>query len=274
MCGLTMLALAVGSLSLANAAANGVPRQVVTPSPIDDHFAFRATLVDGSVSTRAQVNDTAGGTAGTAFSAENDFGLPKDVRQLRAEFMFRLHDRAMLRVSALDLSRHGSVVLNRVVRYGKQNLQINDRVNSLFDWRMFDFTGTYSLLRNDRFELGAGLGMHFIQAESIATVPARGIRESFDGAGPFVTLALDGTWRISQRFSLNARYQAFDLTVSDVSARLSDAHADLQFRWRPSVAFGLGYQSNNVHLNLPKENPGGSMQLDVSGPELFVRVSF
>jgi hypothetical protein len=139
---------------------------------------------------------------------------------------------------------------------------------------MFDFTGTYSLLRTDRFELGTGLGMHFIQAESIATVPARGIREDFNGAGPFVTLAIDGTWRISRRFSLNARYQAFDLTVSDVSARLSDTHADLQFRWRPSVALGLGYQSNNVRLDLPKENPGGSMQLDVSGPELFVRVSF
>lgn len=276
--GMALLALAGLAWSLPAAAGEAAVQdqrdQVITPSPITDHFALRAIYVYGDVGLKAQVNDTAGAVNGTPFSAQSDFGLPSAAHQLRAEFMFRLHDRGRLRVSALDLSQHGSVMLNRVVRYGNQTYQVGERVNSQFDWRMFDFTGTYSLLRTDRYELGAGLGFHFIQAESVATVPARAVRESFDGSGPFVTLALDGTWRISQRFALSARYQSFDLTVSDVTARLSDLHADLQFRWARNVAVGLGYQSNNAHLNLPKENPGGSMQLDVSGPEIFVRASF
>lgn len=247
---------------------------VTTPSPIADHFAVRASFISGSVSTLAQVNDTAAGVAGTQFAAESDFGLPRRSSQVRAEFLFRLHNRGRLRVSALDLSREGTVLMNRVVRYGDQTFQLNERVNTRFDWRAFDLTWLFSFIRNDRFELGTGIGMHFIQAETAATVPARGVRESFDGSGPFATLALDSSWRITRRFSLNARAQTFEVTASSISAKLFDWHADVQFRLHRNVALGAGYQSNFMRLDIADRNPGGSMRFDVAGPELFLRASF
>jgi hypothetical protein len=250
------------------------PDAAPVPSPITDRFAIRATYVGAGVTTDGQIDDTAGATIGTPFSLENDFGLSDKAHQLRAELMIRLKNRGRLRVSALDVSRRGSVVLNRAIRYGDQNFLLNDRVNSTFDWRMFDLTWTYSVLKTDRFEMGTGLGMHFIQTEATAVVPARNARESFDGAGPFVSLAADASWRFTKRFSVNARYQTFDLTISDISARLTDAHADVQFRWKRNLALGVGYQLNDVELSFPNENPGGLMQLKVSGPELFLRASF
>ena len=139
---------------------------------------------------------------------------------------------------------------------------------------MYNFTWTYSVLQTDRFELGTGIGMHLVQAETTALVPTRNSRESFDGAGPFLSLAADGSWAFTRRFSVNARYQSYRLTVSDITAQLTDAHADVQFRWRRNLAFGAGYQYNNVDLEFPNENPGGRMQMKISGPELFVRASF
>lgn len=254
------------------AARSGSP--VTTPSPIADHFAIRAAFIDGTVHTNGVVDDTAAGAAGTRFSGEADFGLPGRSAQGRAEFIFRLHERGRLRVSALDLSRAGTVRVNRIVRYGDQTFQVNDRVNTTFDWRAFDFTWLYSFVRNDRFELGAGVGMHFIQAESTATVPARGIRESFDGSGPFATLALDGTWRFTRRFSFNARVQTFDVTASSISGRLLDWHADVQFRFHRNVALGLGYQSNDMRLDIANRDPSGSLRFDVAGPEVSLRASF
>lgn len=248
--------------------------RVVTPSPIADRFAVRVGYVDGRVRTDAQVNDTAAGIAGTPFSAERDFAMPGAARQARVELMVRLKNRGRLRVGAFDLSRRGDAVLGQQIRYGDQTYRVNERVTSQFDLREFNLTWNYSLIRGDRFEFGPGLGFHFIQTEAVAQVPVRGARVTFDGAGPFLTLALDSSWRFTRRFSFNARYQAFDLTVSDVSAKLYDAHADVQFRWHPNVAMGLGYQSNAVRLNLPLENPGGSLRMDTSGPELFLRASF
>jgi hypothetical protein len=247
---------------------------VTTPSPIADHFAMRASFISGSVRTQAQINDTAAGVAGTQFSAESDFGLPRRSTQARAEFIFRLHNRGRLRVSALDLSRQGSVLMTRDVRYGNQTFRVNERVNSQFDWRGFDLTWLFSFIRNDRFELGAGIGMHFIQAEASAAAPARAVRESFDGAGPFATVAADATWRITRRFSLNARAQTFEVTASAISAKLFDWHADVQFRIHRNVALGAGYQSNYMRLDVANRDPGGSLRFDVAGPELFLRASF
>jgi hypothetical protein len=247
---------------------------VVTPSPIADHFAIRGSYVRAKVSTDARVDDTAAHLVGTPFSGERDLGLPDSSSQGRAEFLFRLRDRARLRVSAFDLSRKGTVQLQRTLRYGDQTYNINDRVTSEFNWRGFDFTGTYSFLRNDRLELGAGLGLHVLQIDTVATVPARAMRESFDGSGPFPTVAFDGTWRLTRRFALTARVQGLDVKVNSISARLVDWNAGVQFRWFANLAVGLGYQSNYAHVDLPNENPGGSVRFDVSGPEVFLRASF
>ena len=64
----------------------------------------------------------------------------------------------------------------RLCNYGDQTFRVNERVNSEFDWRSFDLTWLFSFIRNDRFELGTGIGMHFIQAETSAAVPARGVQ--------------------------------------------------------------------------------------------------
>lgn len=277
--GLAMAGLfATGPAASAATAPDQAPdapvAEVTTPSPIADHFAVRGSYVRAKVSTDARVDDTAAGLAGTAFSAERDLGLKDSSSQGRAEFMFRLRDRGRLRVGAFDLQRKGTVQLQRTLRYGDQTFNINDRVSTEFNWRGFDFTGTYSFLRSDRLELGAGLGLHVLQIETVATVPARAVRESFDGSGPFPTLAFDGTWRVTRRFALTARVQGLDVKANSISARLVDWNAGVQFRWFANLAIGLGYQSNYAHLDVPNEDPGGSVRFDVSGPEAFLRASF
>jgi hypothetical protein len=248
--------------------------QIITPSPITDHFAVRAIYLNGSIQTDGQVNDTANSVSGTPFSAENDFGLPDKAHQMRAEFMFRLRDRGRLRVGAFDSSRQGSQVLTQPIVFGDQTYKANERVNSTFDFRMFEFTYTYSLLRTDSFELGPGLGVHFIQGQTSALVPTRPSRESVDFAGPQVTLALDGTWRFTPRFSFNARYQALDVTINDISSKIYELSANVQFRIHKNVAVGAGYQNSSFEVDAPKENPGGNLRFAIDGPELFLRASF
>jgi hypothetical protein len=259
----------------ADATAAKYDPPIATPSPIMDHFAVRASFVNGSVRTQAQITDPTLATVGTPFNGEQDLGLPSRSRQARAEFMFRLHNRGRLRVSAMDLSRSGSVILNRTIQYGGQSFQANERVNTQFDWRQFDLTWLFSFLRSDRFELGTGIGFHFIQTEVAAVAPARASsRQSYTGSGPFATLALDATWRMTRRFSLNARGQTFDVTASSVSAKLFDWHADVQFRAHKNLAIGAGYQSNYARLDIADRNPGGNLRFTVAGPELFLRASF
>ena len=265
---------AAGSLLMVLAAPAVVGAEAVsTPSPIHDRFAIRASYFSGAVSTDARVDDTAAGNIGTEFSFEDDFGLPDSDSQWRGEITIRLRERGKLRVDMFTLAREGAAVMTRNIDFGDETFAAGENVNSSFDWSALNFTWTYSLLHNDRYEAGIGAGLHLIEAATSATIPARGVRESFDGSGPFVTLAFDGVWRISPRFAFSARAQWLELAVSDITGTLADYHADVQFRWRPNLAFGLGYQGNRMRLDVPEENPGGLMKFKVSGFELFLRAS-
>jgi len=262
------------------AAATAVRAQQAAPpepaSPITDHFALRASYYSGTAVTDGRVDDVNAPTPGTPFSLENDFKLSPGVHQARAEFIFRLRERGRLRVDLWELTRTGVTSPDSNIVYGGHTFTPADTVYSEFNWHQVDLTWTYSFLKGRRFELGTGLGMHLLEAEANAhaTQSTGPVSEKFSGAGPFVTLAIDGTWRITRRFAFSARGQYFKLTVSSVKASLGDYHGDLQFRWRPNLSFGVGYQSTQAHLEIGNNNQNGFMKLATHGPELFARASF
>jgi len=244
-----------------------------TPSPITDHFALRAIYFLGDVSTHAQFNP-ATGPAGTPFSAEQILGLSNRTSQAQAELMFRLEQRGRLRLNFLDLRRSGDAKISAPLQYGSQLFNAGSVLQSEVDWRQTDFTYTYSFLRTDRFELGLGAAVHLIQAEATAQVPNTPQRAVYSEAGPFVTIAADGTVRIDRHWSLNARGQYLKLTINNNNGELAIYHADIQYRWRDNFAIGLGYEREHVDVDLLHTNPSGYVQLNINGPELFARLSF
>jgi hypothetical protein len=276
--GLTFLALAilagVRAAGAADAAADDAyPAPQPNASPISDHFALSGIYFLGHASTTGYINPS-NGLAGTYFSAEHDLGVTDQAYQPRIEIMFRLEQRGRLRVDFFDLRRNGDVFVDRNIQFGNVTFLTGDQVQSSFNWRQMDLTYTYSFLRNERFELGAGLGVNLIEAEASAQIPGTPNRADFTGATVFATLAFDGTWAISRFWSLNARAQYLDLSTGSISGALGEYHADVQYRWRRNVAFGLGYDRLLADLTVRDHNPSGLLDLMIRGPQAFVRVSF
>jgi hypothetical protein len=278
--GLTLLTLAMlaGASAAAEAAEaaeadDAYPAPQPNASPITDHFALSAIYFLGHVSTTGNINPS-NGMAGTYFSAEHDLGVTDQVYQPRIEIMFRLEERGRLRVDFFDLRRNGDVLADRNIQYGNVTFLDGDQVQSSLSWRQMDLTYTYSFLRNEHFELGAGAGLSLIEAEALAQIPATPNRSDFSAATAFGTLALDGTWAISRYWSLNARAQYLDLSVGSISGALGEYHADVQYRWRRNVAFGIGYDRFLFDLTVRDHDPSGVLDLMIRGPQAFVRVSF
>jgi hypothetical protein len=253
-----------------------VAQQLPIASPITDHFALRADFSWGRVSSRAQFNTPA--VTGTPFSAEQDLGLSPLSYQWRMELIFRMRTRNRLRVNFLDLPRQALRQVSTPLtiaglRYGGPS-PLDNPVQSSFDWRQMDITYTYSFLQGERYELGAGLGVHFVEAMAMVQIPNTAQQSQFSGSGPFATIALDGTFRIARQWSLNARGQYLHLGLSSASGSLGIYHADLQYRPLRNLAVGLGYEYQDAQLHQTDGNPSGTMQFDIKGPEAFVRLSF
>ena len=81
-------------------------------------------------------------------------------------------------------------------------------------------------------------------------------------------------YRISKRWSVTARGQRFSANAGDFNGTMADYHGDVQFRWRRNLAFGLGYTTLKTDLQVFDANQPVLFNLETSGPELFVRVSF
>jgi hypothetical protein len=241
------------------------------PSPITDHLAFRAIYFFGKVDTEGQFNGN-NNVVGTRINAENEFGLTDRADQFRAELIVRLEQRTRLRVSFLDLRRQGDRILNQTLQFGNQTFQIGQQVKSEFNYRQMEVAHTYSLLRGEWYELGVGLAVQLAEAEADAAVPATPKFQNFSGAGVFGTPLIDGSIRLIRHWSLNVRGQYLRVSVHNVAGLLEDYHGDLQYRWRRPLAFGVGYEWQNIERDVNSNN--GNLRLKISGPEAFVRASY
>lgn len=269
---LLLMLITAGVAPLAAAApARAGGREIA--SPITDRFALRGSYLSGTVDTGLRL-DAGNGVPGTPLTAEADLGLDDRVDQGRLELMFRIRDRHRLRTDYFKIDRYARRTLERPLSFGDTAFVAGEPVASSLDWRMLGFTYYGSVLRRERYEVGAGLGMHLIEAQASGEAPARFVREEASGVAPFPTLALDGTWRISHHFSVSARAQYLSAGVDELDGSLGDYHLDVQYRWRRNFSVGLGYSQIRARLDVEDADFPGRLELDVRGPELFFRASF
>ena len=259
-----------------NSGAPLPPHRHETPSPITDHFYIRGTFYDPQVRTNLRVDPSqaAPGMTGTPVNGEHDLGLPNRLHQGRVEFMFRLRERSKVRVDYFEADRSGSKVLANDVVFGNQTFAAGQLTQTSLDWRQFDITYTYSLVRNDRFEVGTGVGIYFLQVDAIGQVPAQNQRQEVTAATPFPALPLDLTWRISSRWAATVRGAYLKATLSGFRGWYADSHEDIQYRWNPNFAVGLGYAAIRTSLTRRGGSFPGAFAMSISGPEAFVRFSF
>ena len=253
------------------------PRPPEKTSPIHDRFYILGAFYSPVVHTDVRIDPTTGvppGTLGTPVNAERDLGLPAHLHQGRVEFMFRLRERHKLRVEYYEADRSATRTLDNTIVFGDQTFLVTEQVQTSINWRSFGLTYSYSLYRNDTFEVGTGLGVFALQAEARGAVPATGQQTDKSAAEPVPTLPLDLTWAISRRFSVNARANYMKAAISGFNGSFSDLHGDLQYRWNPWFSLGLGFTSMRISLSGDSGSIPGLVSMSYRGPEAFVRFSY
>jgi hypothetical protein len=264
------------------------PKSLELASPVSDLFYVRLTAYSAGVETLMRLDPTSppviitptppGQLPGTELVAEDDLGLDDQIEQARIEFDIRMGERNHLRVDYFKLNRFGDVLADQPIDFGDIDYDTGDNIRTTLDWRVLSLTYTYSLFRSERFEAGAGVGLHIIEAKTEVVQPGTLNRERFAEVAPFATIAANGAYRISKRWAITARGQTFEYSEGGVTGRLSDFHGDIQYRWRKNMVVGIGYTNLRYELetntdNEPGEHPG-FFDMNLNGPELFFRASF
>lgn len=278
--GVMALTVAVPLLAGAPAQTDAEPgRELLKPpkmeiaSPITDRFAIRGLFYTSDIDMAVRY-DSSAGAPGTLIDGENMLGFPGRLRKPSLDMTFRIGNRHRIHADFYKMTRSGDEVISQQIRFGDDIYQAGDRVVSTMELRKLGIGWTWSALRMERIELGVGLALHMMQVEGDLQVPARFERERLDAAGPYPSLAVDGTWRMTRRFSLNVSGNWLGGTIDEVDGRYQYMHADVQFRIRPNLALGVGYSQTQFRVDSATTDFAGFLDLRYKGPEAFLRVSF
>ena len=245
------------------------------PSPITDHFYIVGAWYGPTLRTNIRVDPTnTPGRTGTPVNAESAFGLPRRVPQGTVEFMFRLRERNKVRVDYFEANRSASTVLTHEIIFGNETFAAGQRAQTTLDWQQFSITYTYSFIRNSRFELGTGIAVYFLQLNAIGQVLAQYQYEDVSAATPLPALPLDFTWAIAPRWSATAHGAYLKTNAGGFHGWYATYQENIQYRWNPNFAVGLGYSSIRTSVTRRGGSSPGEFALSINGPEAFIRLSF
>jgi hypothetical protein len=251
------------------------PKSSEIASPINDHFWVRGTYFQGDVTTVMRIDST-GSTVpdGTVMSGEDDLGLDDVVNQGRMEFNLRMGNRNNVRIDYFKLNRFGEVILTDPISFSDFDFAAGDRFRTELDWSTLSLTYTYSPVKTDRFEWGLGLGAYIFDFRAEGGEPGTLNNKEDTEAGIFPAASTFITWRISRRWAFNVRHSQIKVGDDDADGKFEDSHAEVQFRWRPNLAFGVGYSSLHIDLDVHDDDEPFLFDLECKGPEAFFRASF
>ncbi len=244
-------------------------------SPTDERVRLSLGVMDVSSTTTLRL-DSSTGVPGTPVNAEDAFGLDRSDVEAKIEAMVRVGGRSRLRFDYFSLDRTGNTTLTAPILFRDVQLDVGDPVNTDLSLRTLGITYEYSFLHRERFELAATLGINDtdISARARVSTQTRHVDQTEDQAGPLPSIGLDGTYVISKRFYVDARAQYFKLAVDHLNGTLSFYELAGLYRFRPNVAFALGYNSIKADLDSRQTKNSGFFDFSNKGPEFFVRIAF
>ncbi|HZF17888.1 MAG TPA: hypothetical protein VE046_18325 [Steroidobacteraceae bacterium] len=242
-------------------------------NPIDDRFRLTAGAFFDNVATTLRL-DGAAPDSGTPIDLENDLGLADKRTLPDVEFMIAMHDRHRVRLGYFKLDRSTAQTLERDLVIRGDTYQTGDLVESTFNIRMLSLAYSYAIVHNPHIDLAASFGINLLEFNARALVRARSLDQSEDNAGAFPTVGIDLLVPISRRFYGEARAEYLKVDVNDFEGSAQNLHAGIVYRFRENLAFGLGYRKFNISLTSNQVGDTGEFELDNSGAQLYVRVSF
>lgn len=139
----------------------------------------------------------------------------------------------------------------------------------------------YSFLKNERAELGVGLGLHVVRLKTKLTASGE-VNEvsgtvgsaSTDITAPLPDIRAFGTYAFTPKLSLDGQLAYFTLGYDKYSGDLFDAGVNLEYRFTDHFGAGVGYRYLNMKLKIDKSQRTDKYDLDFKGPVVFVSAGF
>lgn len=253
----------------------------VSATAEDRPFTLRAGAILANVDTSVRVDPTRVEGIGAELDLESDLGLSDSPGVGFVELGYRFAPRWTVNVQYLRLSRNRSINLAREITVGDTVFPIDARVGGSFASNLYKAHVTWSLVRNDKAEVGLSLGAHVtdfslaVEGEgTVGEVAGAAREERREITAPLPNVGVSASYELAPRLTVVAKANYLQLRIDELEGGLTDIEANLAYEVTDRLAIGAGFRRLEYRLDVERDRFEGRVRYAFEGPFAFVTASF
>lgn len=193
---------------------------------------------------------------------------------------WRATDRWHFKFDYFGFDNDGDVTQNFDLAFGDINVSGYVRAETKLKTDFYVVQTGYSILKNEKSELGLGLGLHVIDLDTrlkvtgnLGSFTGQLGTEKTDLTAPLPNVLAFGTYAFTPKLSLDGSAAYFSLSYDKYDGSLFRAVVNLEYRFNEHIGAGVGY--NYVDMNLDIEDDiTTEYDLRYNGPVVFLSAGF
>ena len=273
--------IALGTILFCAVSASGFAASGYTG--IHPHMHRALSIGGGAFFSRSDVTYELDSDSGDGTEIDpGDLGADEDKTVPYATLRWRFTDRWRFEGNWFNIDASGSELISERIDWGDLDFEVGANVKIKNDATIYRGAVGYSFLKNDRAELGGGVGVHYFDLTTklsgnatINGVPIISASEKSEIDGFAPNLALFGGYAFNKKWLLLGRADWISADLGDLDGKLLRFAASVFYNPNEILGFGLGYDYISVDLNEDADD-GGKNRWDgnIHGPMLYVTLSF
>ncbi len=236
--------------------------------------AFRAT-------TNSQAELSNKSSQGTDIDFEDDFNFD-DTDTLPAFLLnWRVTNKQRVSFEYFTMGQNNSGKAGRTIIWDGVEYDVGVKIKSNMDLDVGRFFYGYSLIKDDKKEFGLGLGLHYLGVDTaiageakIIGIPVGRVKRGFDDWAVLPNLGAYGNYAFSPKWIVKGRVDWISANIGDYDGTLWNTEAAVQYQMFKNVGVGLAYRYLSFDIAADKSSKSWAIDLDYSGPLLFVTANF
>lgn len=255
--------------------ADGQPRLIDLALP---RASLRGGLLFTDHQTRARVDSELLGP-GTLVDVERELGLDERTRDARVDASFRIGKRHQVQAGYVALTRRGRASLSRSIQWGDAVLSVDVEVESRVDLTLVPITYRYSVIQNDRVDLGVSAGVFALFLDAGVVARTASVDERGSAEFPLPVMGADGVVALFPRLFLTGGGRYFALRVNGVDGVWREFRSAVEYFPTAGLGVGVGYRIVSLEADATGgilSRPEGTLlylDYEFAGPNIYLTLS-
>lgn len=248
--------------------------------PLGEKLSIAVDALFPNLDTVVRV-DASDGTIGTTIDFEQNLGMSDTETLPGINIRWRIARKHTLNLQHFVLDRSGSAITGTQIRFGDIVFDVDLPVSSFMDVDVTSLTYTYSLLFDEKKEMGLSAGLSVQDYKfGITGVGGIGVLEADSGlTAPLPTFGLFGNYAFTDKWIGNAGIGYFGVEVAfsgeeQLSGEILEAHIGIYHKTFEHFRFGLVYAGYTINMGYESAERLSSVDYSYHGPMLSVAAVF